>query len=62
MFSIRIDTDNAAFSANPAEEIARILGVIAEQVENGYQQGLAFDYNGNRVGQWSGVPEPEDEE
>lgn len=56
-FTLIIATDNAAFgeagSGENVEEIARILGVVAEQItnESATERGV-FDVNGNRVGSW----------
>lgn len=52
MFTIRIDTANAAFEDDPAPEIARILRRVADEVAEyypGHSQTL-LDVNGNDVG------------
>lgn len=58
MFKVYINTDNAAFDTeeNPDGErleVARILRDIANKLENGKEDGVAHDVNGNRVGEWS---------
>lgn len=50
-FTVTIDTDNAAFDGDDCgAELARILREIAQKVEDGADEGNAFDINGNRVG------------
>lgn len=55
-FKLYIDCDNAAFDNNDGTEIARILRVIAEAVEN---HGLPamyqniYDANGNKTGSYA---------
>lgn len=51
MFTLRIDTDNAAFGDNPRGEIARILRHVAGKLE-GFDHGQIGDHNGNTVGEW----------
>lgn len=55
MFTVTIDTDNAAFEDGAGIEVARILRDIAEQVEDARPENSTisvFDVNGNRVGGW----------
>lgn len=53
MFKLSFSTDNAAFSGDDrALETARILREIADKLEDGRENGVAMDYNGNRVGEW----------
>ncbi len=55
-FTVAFDADNAAFEPEPEHEIARILRVIAERVENGEDIShfkTIFDINGNDVGRYS---------
>lgn len=55
MFTLKIKTENAAFDG-PGEkscEVARILRVIASDIENSENKGRAVDFNGNTVGEWS---------
>lgn len=33
-------------------EIRRLLKLISQNLEEGYTGGIAFDYNGNKVGEW----------
>jgi hypothetical protein len=50
-FVAEIETDNAAFEdGNRNLEVARILRVLAEQIENGSDGVTLRDINGNRVG------------
>lgn len=61
-FTLRIETDNAAFitdaewSSDPTyaarAEIARILDGISNTLENGKVRGVCRDINGNQVGHW----------
>lgn len=51
MFKLAIETSNAAFEGDPAEECARILRALADALEFGHRTGgPLFDVNGNRVG------------
>lgn len=53
MFTLEIDTGNAAFADAPATEIARILREVARTLEDGgYTAKLLHDVNGNCVGSW----------
>jgi hypothetical protein len=51
--NINFLTNNAAFDDNRPGEIARILGLVAEQVEAGWSGGSICDSNGNTVGSWN---------
>ena len=58
MFTLKIETGNAAFGEEDcslcAEELARTLREAAEKIENGgLHRGALFDLNGNKVGDWS---------
>ena len=51
--TIRINTENAAFSAefhSPEIEVARILKELAERIRNGWEVNTLTDFNGNKVG------------
>jgi len=50
MFTLQIETANAAFDGAPDEEVARILRRVASQIESGYTDGRCKDVNGNSVG------------
>jgi len=55
MFTLRIETDNAAFSeGNLGGELARILRDVAARLERStcYDAALLFDVNGNSVGNY----------
>lgn len=55
-FTLKIETDNAAFDENHGEEVARILREIADNLNFGNVFGLdgtARDINGNTVGEWT---------
>lgn len=52
MFSLIIETDNAAFDDAEATETARILRAVADRLEDGNLDGKAHDLNGNTVGEW----------
>ena len=51
MVVIKFDTSNASFGeGNLENEIVRILGEIAEQVQEGNKCRSIRDINGNRIG------------
>ena len=53
MFSLKLKTDNAAFSdGNKSYEISRILREIADKIEDGNTEGSIRDINGNRIGEF----------
>ena len=52
-FTIDIDCGNAAFGEDDherGEELARILKIVARQLEDGFIRGFCYDANGNTVG------------
>ena len=51
--SIEFDTDNAAFSDYPVDEIHRIFIEIRERIMDEAVGGIIRDSNGNTIGQWS---------
>jgi len=63
MFKMSFNTGSDAFydhhedpfnAIAKAEEAARILRYIAEEIELGIRsEGAVMDYNGNKVGEWS---------
>lgn len=52
-FKIEFEIDNAAFVNGFSDEVERILIKIAQKVKDGETQGVIFDLNGCRVGNWS---------
>lgn len=53
MFSLKIETSNAAFTDDPAAEIARALREVADKIEGAggrFYSAPVRDVNGNRVG------------
>lgn len=55
-FTVKFDTDNAAFEDDPSYEIARILRGIAARVESGEDCShylTILDINGNSVGRFA---------
>ena len=56
MFSVNVETDNAAFGDREPEpacaECARIVRIIAGELDAGRLSGSIRDVNGNRVGTW----------
>lgn len=50
MFTLRIETDNEAFTDSPKAEIARILRETADRLESGRYVNKLRDLNGNTVG------------
>lgn len=70
MFTLNISTDNAAFTENPAAEVARILSDVAHYLTAGHggygirsDDGGMRDLNGNTVGRWHlDAPQPDEQE
>lgn len=56
MFTLTIETDNAAFGDEPSYELSRILLEVAEKVGAGHTRGTVRDENGNRVGSFEVKP------
>jgi hypothetical protein len=54
MFSLKIETKNAAFQ-DKAEEIIRILESAISKIKDGDQEGTLRDTNGNLVGNFKGA-------
>lgn len=56
MFTVKIETDGAAFEVGAGEELARILRKLADRVDHhpypGAAAGNLLDHNGNTVGEW----------
>ena len=52
-FSIKFDTDNAAFDDAPVTEIRKILRKIGIAAQYGITEGPCRDTNGNTIGRWS---------
>ena len=50
MFTLRIETKNAAFSDDPAYEVIRILGEVIERIGADATEGRVHDEHGNCVG------------
>ena len=58
-FTVKIDTDNAAFDPDPGPELARILRRIADHIERGDTYDMfqtILDVNGNDVGRFAIKP------
>lgn len=54
VFTLGIACDNAAFDdPSPCLEVARILGEVSRQVDNGSIRGSIRDSNGNVVGYYA---------
>lgn len=61
-FSLHVSTDNAAFAPSVGSEVARLLRVLAEDLDDGEiepddlrygaNEGTVRDANGNTVGRW----------
>lgn len=63
-FELHLDTDNAAFGETAAKrsaEVARILRVAADKIEDERIAAPLYDSNGNRVGQFVWDIEESDE-
>lgn len=52
MFTVKIDTDNAAYTDSPEYGIASNLEAIVEDLKFGFRSGNVMDPNGNTVGTW----------
>lgn len=54
MFTLTIETDNAAFEFAPGAEVARILRTLADHIDPDQREetGRVRDANGNTVGNW----------
>jgi hypothetical protein len=52
MFTLTIETDNAAFEESP-HELVRLIEIAAEKVRDGSADGRLVDINGNTVGQFT---------
>lgn len=52
-FTCTIEMDNQAFEETPEHELNRLLDVAGGWVARGHREGVLFDSNGNRVGEWS---------
>ena len=50
MFTLKFETDNAAFDEDHRQETARILREIAREIEGGLNDGPVRDINGNKIG------------
>lgn len=59
MLKLEIKTGGAAFSEDDVltiegrYEVARLLRKISAQIEQGVDDGVIMDINGNKVGRWS---------
>jgi hypothetical protein len=51
MFELKMNTDNDAFFTNPTE-LADILRIVAQHVDNGVISGGVLDSNGNTIGRF----------
>ncbi len=50
MFTLKIETENAAFAEDGSSEVARILRDVASRLDRGETDGRVRDANGNTVG------------
>lgn len=53
MFTLTIETGNAAFGDDPTSEVAAILTKLARQISYQDQTDTVRDTNGNTVGRWT---------
>ncbi len=59
MFTLTIETGNAAFGDcldDETAELARILRAAADKLDEGSTYGLLYDANGNRMGSFEVGP------
>ena len=53
-FEVAIRTENASFEGeNKSHELAKLLRKVADKVEQGNEEGMVIDANGNKVGEFS---------
>lgn len=52
MFTLTIETENAAFKGDAATELARILRYVVKCLDNDQTLGFVHDINGNKVGKF----------
>ena len=52
LFSLSIDSNNAALIDGGVDEIANILGQAVADMRDGQRYGFLRDSNGNTVGHW----------
>ena len=52
MFTLTVETSNAAFGDEPVLELVRILAEVSEALQAGHTRGTVRDENGNRVGSY----------
>jgi hypothetical protein len=52
MFTLKIETSNAAFEDGP-DELARLVEYVAQAIRNGQSDGTVRDFNGNTVGSFA---------
>jgi hypothetical protein len=58
-FTLKVDTESAAFDDNPTPELVRILRSIADAIEKGREYDMyqtILDVNGNDVGRYALKP------
>lgn len=62
-FTLSFDMGNAAFAegSSPAPEMARILGLVRDEILDYRYSGKLYDVNGNHIGEFS-TEWPEDPE
>lgn len=52
MFTLTINTDNAAFEYDAAEAVNELLRKVIREMGAGHTDRAIMDANGNRVGEW----------
>ncbi len=55
-FNISFDSSNAAFGDNREEaldEVTRIVKEVMTKIQNGREDGVVKDLNGNTIGDWN---------
>lgn len=62
MFTMKLETDNAAFVDGREDEVADLLSRVARLVRKGYLCGPLHDSNGNTCGSWDLDLPPERDE
>lgn len=53
MLKITMRTDTAAMKEGPEWEVGRLLREIAQETEDYRREGVIWDANGVKIGEWS---------
>ena len=59
VFKVRIEIENDAFVPDPKPGLSNVLGEMAACIASDCVDGTIRDRNGNRIGGWAIVEEPQ---